>query len=159
MTEDSASRTKPVGLARYATEFYDTALAADDKLGRRHGDEIVLTPIMYLIAHSIELILKAFLLHKGLELAYIRKTLGHDLTKIVDKTRELDPSETIVSLSGDDIKTLELLNSIYKSKELNYISTGARTIPAFGSIQSLAARLITSITPIVGYDLRNSVYL
>jgi hypothetical protein len=38
---EDPERTTPLGLARYATEFFEAALAADDKLGRRAGYEVI----------------------------------------------------------------------------------------------------------------------
>jgi hypothetical protein len=47
---EDPERTTSIGLARYATEFFETALAADDKLGKKEGYEIVAPiPVMFLV--------------------------------------------------------------------------------------------------------------
>ena len=79
---DDPHRTTPIGLARYAREFFDCALAADDKVGHRPGFEIIAPiPVMYLIGHSIELCLKSYLVFKDVPLPELRSNkYGHDLT-------------------------------------------------------------------------------
>ena len=63
---DKVVRTAPIGSARYARDYFDSAIAADDVLGTREGYEIhAPVPVMILVAHSIELILKACLFHVG----------------------------------------------------------------------------------------------
>ena len=72
-------RTTAIGLARYAREFYDAAIAADHVIGRRPGYEISAPmPVMFLVAHSIELVLKAYLRNQGLSVDELVKE-GHDL--------------------------------------------------------------------------------
>jgi len=74
MMEPSAA-----GYARYATEFLEAALAADDKIGHRPGFEIIAPiPVMYLVGHSIELILKAYLIYSHVKDSQLR-SIGHDL--------------------------------------------------------------------------------
>lgn len=45
---DDASRTSPIGMARYSFEFIEAAFAVDDKIGIRPGFEIV-APIPALV--------------------------------------------------------------------------------------------------------------
>jgi hypothetical protein len=87
---DNPQRTTPIGLARYSREFFDCALAADEEEGQKPGFEIIAPiPIMYLLGHSIELILKAFLAYHGVPLRDLRKKYGHDLEKCFKKAKEL----------------------------------------------------------------------
>jgi hypothetical protein len=75
---EDPERTTSIGLARYATEFFEAALAADDKLGKKEGYEIVAPiPVMFLVGQAIELALKAYLLAKGVELRKLRRYYGH----------------------------------------------------------------------------------
>ncbi len=72
-------RTTAIGLARYAREYLDAALAADDVIGHRKGYKIVAPPpVLFLVAHSIELALKSYLKHTGMSLREIRG-LSHNL--------------------------------------------------------------------------------
>ena len=55
-------RTTPIGMARYACEFMEAALAADEKMGATRGadrDIVAPIPVMFLVGQSIELALKA----------------------------------------------------------------------------------------------------
>ena len=57
------TNTPPAGLARYARDYYDAAIAVDDEIGRRPGYEIFApVPAMFLVAHSIELIQSIFII-------------------------------------------------------------------------------------------------
>ena len=72
-------RTSAFGLARYAREYFDCALAADKVVGQRTGYEVIApAPVMYLVAHAIELALKSFLRHKDVSLKDLR-SLSHNL--------------------------------------------------------------------------------
>ena len=62
MSMNDEDRTTAVGMARYAREYFDAAKAADDVIGKRPGYErFAPAPVMFLVAHSIELVLKAYL--------------------------------------------------------------------------------------------------
>jgi len=76
---NNEDRTTAIGLARYAREYHDSAIAADEVIGQRNGFEIgAPAPVMFLIAHSVELALKAYLRHRGFGLDSLKK-LGHEL--------------------------------------------------------------------------------
>lgn len=84
------SRTTPLGMIRYAHEFMEAALAVDEKMGKRPGfKNVAPIPALYLVGHSIELSLKAFLLSQGVTLRQI-KTLGHDLHACEKKQKSSD---------------------------------------------------------------------
>lgn len=139
------------GYARYAKEFLDAALAADDVIGHRPGFEIIAPiPVMYLVGHSIELILKAYLISAHVKENQLRN-IGHDLEKAYKKAKELGLNSYIV-LDKGDIEVLEVLNVLYKSKQLNYLVTGPKTFPVFGPLQTLCEKLLTVISPLVGYN-------
>lgn len=115
-------RTTPIGLLRYAWEIFDTALAADDEIGRRPGFEIIApVPVMYLVGHSIELALKAYLVHEGVSLDELpTKKYGHNLEKCFDSASQLGLSN-IVQVEEGEIDAMKVLNELYSTKQLNYI--------------------------------------
>jgi hypothetical protein len=104
------ARTTPIGLSRYAKEFFDTAMAADDVVGMRPGYEIhAPVPVMYLVSHANELSLKAFLVFKGVDLKELAsKKYGHDLEKLFGRARELG-STPLSSLNAARCKHLACL--------------------------------------------------
>ena len=151
--EDSA-RTTPIGMARYAVEFYKAALAADDKLGMEKGYEIIApVPVMFLVGQSIELILKSFLIHKGVSLRHIRTKYGHGLHKSLRKAKELGLS-SIVDLTEEEVGVIKILDELYSSKQLQYIVTGAKTFPILGPVQTATTKLLFSIGKEVGFPPR-----
>lgn len=143
-------RTTAIGLARYACEYYQAAIAADDVLGKKPRYEIVApTPVMFLVAHSIELILKAYLLNVGLTLGDLRK-LSHGLEGCWNEAVERGIQKS-VSLSETDISVLRLISRLHASTELRYIVTGYKEYPVFGPLQELTEKLLKAVCPAVGY--------
>lgn len=148
---DDPTRTTPIGLARYAREFYDAAIIVDDKLGLRPCHEMIPpVPVMYLTAHSIELILKAFLLFKGVSLTKLKSKYGHDIEKAFTKANELGLDQS-VKFDPDEVEVLKILNVLYSSKQLNYSIRGAKQFPAFGIVQKLTEKMLHNIAPMVGF--------
>lgn len=138
------------GYARYAREFYDSALAADHVVGTRDGYEIFApAPVMYLVGHSIELILKSFLAHNGVNDNKLRK-IGHDLEKCYKKAKQLGLN-SVVTLNAENEEVLEVLNVLYKTKQLNYLVTGSKKFPIMGPLQNLTVKLLDAIGPEVGF--------
>jgi hypothetical protein len=138
-------------MARYASEFFEAALAADDKMGAKKGYELFAPiPVLFLVGQAIELALKAYLLAKGVELRELRRNYGHELHRSLRKAKELGLAD-IVALSAEDEDVLEVLDALYSTKQLQYIVTGAKTFPAFGPLQSVAQKLLDGIGPVAGF--------
>ena len=146
------NRTNAIGIARYAREFYATAIAADNDVGMKPGFEIVAPiPVMYLVGHSIELGLKSYLLYKGVPLDDLpKKKYGHDLIKCFMKAKELGLLD-VVNFEQGEIEGLEVLNELYSTKQLNYIVTGSKQFPVFGPIEVFCRKLLDGVCPYVGY--------
>ena len=106
---------------------------------------------MYLVGHSIELCLKAYLAFHGIPLNELRsKKYGHDLEKCLKKAKELGLN-THVKLNDDELHALTVLNDLYSTKQLNYIVTGVKQVPVFGPIETVCRKLLDAICPLVGY--------
>ena len=93
---DDSTKTTPIGLTRYAHDFFDSARAVEGQLGKATSFELVSpVPSLYLIGHSSELALKAYLLQHGLTLRELRyKQYGHDLHACQRKAKELGEQPT-----------------------------------------------------------------
>lgn len=151
---EDPERTTSIGMARYATEFFEAALAADEKLGTKEGYEIIAPiPVMFLVGQAVELALKAYLLAKGVELRKIRRDYGHELHRSLRKAKELGLAE-VVALSIEEESILGLLDALYSTKQLQYIITGAKTFPVFGPLERVARKLVYGIAPVAGYPPR-----
>ena len=144
------TRTTPTGLASYAREYFYAARAADDVIGSRPGYEgHAPMPVMHLIAHSIELALKAYLLHRGVPLERLR-AIGHDLIDCWNCSTEHGIGE-LIELTETDMDVLEIINHLHKSTELRYIVTGPKTFPVFGPLKIMAKKILDAVCPSVGY--------
>lgn len=147
-------------MARYSHEFMEAALAVDNEIGTREGFEIVAPiPALYLIGHSIELSLKSFLLHKGVPLRSLRsKQFGHNLHACLRKAKELGLCAHI-QFTDQEEGVFEILNSLYSTKQLEYIVTGSKNFPVFGPIELFAAKLFNAVSEVVGFDKRFTGYV
>jgi len=127
-------------------------LAADDIVGIKKEFAIVAPiPVLYLMGHSIELSLKAYLLHKGESLQALRYELKHDLERCLRRAQELD-LETLVSLEQGQYQAFIALNELYKTKQLEYSVVGMKEYPILGALEVIAKKLLWTIGPIVDYN-------
>ena len=106
-------------------------------------------PVMFLVAHSIELALKSYLRSKGAAINDL-KGLGHNLARCWEKAVK-NGIEQYVVLTEEDLDILKLIGRLHLSTELRYIRTGFKTFPVFGSLEALARQLLDTICPLVGY--------
>ena len=149
--EDVSDRTSAIGLARYARDYYEAAEGADEVLGDRPGYErSAPAPVMHLVAHAIELILKAYLRHRGQSVKDITK-LRHRLVKCWDAAVNLG-LEDHVTLTSEEMDTLQLICHLHSSTQLRYIQIGWKELPAYGPLQNLVEKLLDAICPVVGYQ-------
>jgi hypothetical protein len=149
---DDPEKTRPNGLARYANDFLKAAVGADQTFGMEPGYEIFAPiPVLYLIGHSMELSLKAYLLYRGVTLRELRRHYGHNLHKCLKKAKELGLLD-VVKLDDDEQSTFEVLAALYSTKQLEYIVTGEKEFPITGSLYSASRKLLDGICPLVGFD-------
>lgn len=90
-------------------------------------------PTIYLLAHAIELYLKAYLIAQGKSDHQLRK-IGHDLIACIRECNELGVKSHL-SLSWLELLQIARVNSYYKAKELEYF---ASTVKRFGSVAQMA---------------------
>jgi hypothetical protein len=147
---NEVDRTSAIGLARYAREYFDAAIAADDVIGKRKGYELVApAPVMFLIAHATELALKAYLRWKGVDLEGLKK-VGHNLEACWAVACKHGVIEH-VSLSDEELGILRLISDLHSSTELRYIQTGYKEFPVFGPLQAMSTKVLNTICPLVGF--------
>lgn len=153
---DDPTRTTPIGLARYAHDFFDSARAVEGQLAKGAPYDLVSPiPSLYLIGRSIELGLKSYLLSEGITLRELRsKKYGHDLHACYRKAKELGLLSH-VKFKPEEEGALELLNELYSTKQLEYIVTGTKYLPTFFLVESFARKLIKGASNHVGYTAFN----
>jgi len=118
---NNEERVSPMGMWRWGKDFIESALKIHPppKNDIEELRQRVSITAYYLLAHGIELQMKAFLLSKGYQLKDLRsyKKFGHNLDALMD--------EAIGSMIGDCVALSEyergiisLLNRTYKEKDL-----------------------------------------
>ena len=143
-----SANISPIGFHRYASEFAASArLAQPDPEGR-------FSPVpYYLYCRSLELVLKAFLLAKGVAKDDLKgRNLGHDLLKNLLKARELglDQTITFAALWEDEIGKA---NVYYASKGFEYFDVisaarGYPQLPALDALNEIVTALLERLKPI-----------
>jgi hypothetical protein len=124
-------------------------------MGTKDGYEIVApVPVMFLVGQSIELSLKAYLLSRDVPLRKLRKDYGHALHRSLRKAKELGLLD-VVPLTEEDTEAIELLDTLYSTKQLQYIVTGAKTFPVFGPLERVSLKLAHGVGRAVGFPPRN----
>jgi hypothetical protein len=142
--------TTPAGFARYANEFLDAALIADKGMGGETSyGQFAPVPVMFLIGHSIELSLKSYLLHRGDSVDDVKFNYGHNLMHALDAAVDKELNDHVM-FDDIEIDALEILNDLYATKQLNYIQAGYKNFPCFGPLESLAKKLLETVSAMAG---------
>jgi len=97
-------------------------------------------PCYYLLSHSIEVTLKAFLRAKGYTVPELIE-IGHDLGDLL-RHAELRGICDIVALEERHIDAIKIGNAIYKEKEWEYRKRGFKEYPIIDDLYSLARVLL-----------------
>jgi len=90
--DEDIVRVIPLGMLRYAIEYYDAAKVVTEK----RGDCV---PGRFLLGHAIELALKAFLLQQGKTESFIRG-VGHGLTACLASAEANKPRDQFITAPG-----------------------------------------------------------
>jgi hypothetical protein len=141
------SGATPVGWLRYAFEYYAAAKATDDAIGEDQGYEIHAPMVVsFLIGQSIELALKAFLLHSGVSMKILRnKPYGHDLVKLFRASMEKNLIDDSIK-SNEILGLVELLCGPYKERELQYYRSGVKErFPVHGPLDDAARAILEAV--------------
>ena len=152
-------RTTPIGMLRYADDFFKAARCVDKIMGRERGYEILAPiPVLYLTGHSIELALKAYLLHCKVSLDDLKNRLRHDLIKCLKEAEKLN-IEKYIKFEKIEIETLKHLNKLYVSKQLEYIKVGSKEYPIYGHIQSFCEKLLNNLGQLLKYKPKYNTHI
>ena len=138
-------RLSPLGFHRYASEFFDVANSIK-------AQELFSPVPYYLHCHSLELILKAFLLTKNVPMDDLKsQKLGHNLTKILNRAKQEGLSD-IVEITQVQNAEIRKANAYYNvpQKGFEYFKvtsaiTKYRDLPDIEILAELTARLIAEL--------------
>jgi len=150
---DDENRTTAVGLAHYAYEYLEAAILVDKTFGHRNHIQIASTiPAYFLVLHSIELSMKAYLRHHGVTVRELRsRQYGHDIRACCRKAKELG-LKVHFKMCADDMRALLMLIDLNTDHVLRYIRTGYRLFPSWAIVEPFAVRLHQSVASHVGYQ-------
>lgn len=132
------SRPSPIVFAQHAEEF----LAAAQREETVKPTTISM-PAYFLVAHAIELGLKAYLLTLGQDEKALRR-IGHDLGKALNKALEMGLRD-VSSFRPDEEDCVRWINEHYWRKDLEYPTTGFKSFPPFSCLTDFAERLLGDI--------------
>lgn len=137
LEEELEKRLTARGLLRYAWDYYK----AFEDLHEKHPDPVKMYEVKYfLLCHSIELTMKAYLR----EIGYTRKQLlkiGHDLELLI---HTLYKEGVLI-----DVPSMERtfsLNDYYKTKQFEYPQTGYKGLPSLDAMKSSTHLLLSMVT-------------
>lgn len=138
----------PSGFLKHAQEFL---AAADLVLNRARS---VSLPAYFLLGRSIELSLKAFLLHRGVPLTELRKKqFGHNLRALLDASRQ-HGIEQHVPLVSIEAGVIQLLSFDYDGKRLEYrVTGGTYHLPLIDVTSEVARKLAFELESILSNEV------
>ena len=158
MTQTKIERTTAIGLARFAYEYIDAAMLVDEAKGEvTMLSQASYTPAYFLALHGIELCLKSYLLHKGIDVETLSKQYGHNLNKCLVEANARG-LKNIFQLNADDRRAFDLLIELNREHQLRYIQAGFKTFPLWSIVEPLAVRLHQSVAKEVGYHSFEKLY-
>jgi len=136
LEKELGKRLTSRGLLRYAWDYY----RAFEVLYEKFSKVTEMYEVKYyLLCHSIELAMKAFLREKG----FTRKQLlglGHDLEKLI---RTLYENGVVIDV--ESMKRTFSLNDYYKTKQFEYPQTGSKSLPSLDAMKSSTHLLLSMV--------------
>lgn len=140
------ANVSPIGFHGYASEFAKHAREAQAGLEDRFS------PVpYYLYCRSLELVLKAFLLAKGVPKGALknRRTLGHDLSKNFVRAKTLG-LEQVAQLAADWEAEIHKANAYYAGKGFEYFDVVAAAqgyphLPALDVLNEIVTTLLVRL--------------
>ena len=132
----SENEETPEGFLKHAQEFFDAADLVLDKTNN------VSLPAYFLLGRSIELSLKAYLMHQGVQLSKLRsKKYGHNLKSLLEESQKKD-LDKYIHLEQVEIGVIGLLSFDYSQKRLEYrVSGGTYYLPLLNVTFDVARKL------------------
>ena len=149
MSDDD--RTTPLGLFNYARSYWQSGvLLHDAKATVTHPN----APVTLLLAHAIELYLKAFLRLRGVGIEEVKSSFGHDFKKLADEA-----SSRGLSLGKEEIDIAAILTEQESIRRSRYIETGYYQRPGLAALSRTCQGLDQSVSAAlrdVGMSIRST---
>ena len=131
-------RTTPRGLFNYARSYWQSGVLLHDARAKvTHPD----APVTLLLAHAIELYLKAFLRLRGVGGDEVKNSFGHDFKKLVEEA-----SSRGLSLVEEDMEIAAILTEKEAIRRSRYIETGYYQRPGLAALSRTCRGLDQSVS-------------
>lgn len=148
LTENEATS---VGYARYGDEYFFASKAVDATLGEKPGYEIVSPmPVYFLATHSIELLLKAYLLHCGYTAEVLRNKFRHDLERLFAEAKQCGLCGNLLGNPQSE-ELISLLAVLNEYEAMRYMKRGDKEFPIWSFLQNFLEELRSAVLLKVGY--------
>ncbi len=138
-------------------EFLDAAEALQPP-PKSQLDELRMTSSRvpyYLLGHSIELSLKAFLRCKGIDVASLKR-IGHDLKELLSVASR-NKLDDVVKLSHDQSRAIDVFSERYSAKKYEYfIGAEIYAEVRYGLLFETASVLSLGVKPLCGEDYKKN---
>lgn len=159
MDVDRSSRTPAVGLARYAKEYLEAAILVDAQMGKRKSfGHIQSPPAVFLLAHGLEITLKAFLLHKGMTIDVRgKKPFRHNLKRLRREAKSLGLDELYRGKAAE-LKAVLILDALNARHQQRYIETGATVALPWDDAEQYAVNLHQQVAKTLGAKTLTRTY-
>ena len=109
----ATARLSPLALHKYAKDFLRAGISLE-------ASGVPFSPVQYyLLAHSVELALKAFLSANGITLEELARNYGHSLMKLL-RAAENRGITADVSLCSEHIEEIQHADKYYSEKVFEY---------------------------------------
>jgi len=130
-------RTSPLGLFDYARSYWQGGVLLH-RVGAKisHPD----APVTLLMAHAIELYLKAFLRMNGLSAEEAKHSFGHDFEKLMKAACDRG-----LPLTDEDKDMAKLLREQESIRRSQYVETGHFTRLSLAALSGVCRRLDESV--------------
>jgi hypothetical protein len=135
-TTDLDSRTTYMGLLKMSHDYLDAFNIIHEK---NKNITYLFSVKFYLLAHSTELSLKAYLRFKGYSVKKLQ-SLGHDLEAIYKELL----SNFVYTLDMRSVAYINLINPYYKSKQFEYPTTGTKSVVELEKLKVVTEMINTS---------------
>jgi HEPN domain-containing protein len=131
-------RSTPLGLFNFARSYWQSAVllhSAKAPVSHPHA------PVTLLLAHSIELYLKAFLGVKGIGINELKTHFGHDFRALVEEAAAQG-----LSIDNEDREISDLLAEQESIRRSRYIETGYFRQPSLPGLSRMCRSLDGRVT-------------
>lgn len=139
-----SERTTAIGLLKYAKDYFEGFKIISEKVahGTSWNPTVKLLPLKcYLAGHTLELLLKSFLLSYGVPLSVLKHKVQHNLMKCLLMSNK----NGLNLVDSKEIATIRVLNYYYNEKEFEYPKNGAKTIPHLKDIEEVVEKILVVV--------------